>query len=408
MSDRPTIVNDPIYGLIEIPSGVINGLVNHPYFQRLRRIQQLGLTHYVYPGATHSRFHHSIGALYLMRKALHSLKSKGVIITKEEAEATTIAILLHDIGHGPFSHSLEHQLIDVHHEHLSQLLMEQLNEEFDGKLTLALQIFNNQYHKHFLHQLISGQLDMDRMDYLTRDSFFTGVQEGRVGYNRLLKLLHVHEDQLVVEFKGIYSVENFLMSRRVMYWQVYLHKNVICAGEMLGQLMRRARTLLVKGHNLNLPSALHYFLSQHITKEDLKVRKREVLNNFYKLDDTDLSVAIKELASNEDPVLSYLGKGLLERKLLKIELRDHPIKETTRTRAAKAKKQLQLQYPTLQEDDYTYLVFEGKEANHAYKKGSEEILILLKHGVARPISEWQEHCIQSKEVVKHFICYPKF
>lgn len=404
MSNRPTIVNDPIYGLIEIPPGLIRELVDHPYFQRLRRIQQLGLTHYVYPGATHSRFHHSMGALYLMRKALHSLQGKGIAITVEEIEGASIAILLHDIGHGPFSHSLEHQLIDVHHEYLSQLLMEQLNQQFDGRLTLALQIFNNQYHKQFLYQLVSGQFDMDRMDYLTRDSFFTGVQEGKVGYNRLLKLLNVHEDQLVVEFKGIYSVENFLIARRLMYWQVYLHKNVICSGEMLVQLMRRARSLLTKGEELHLPSALHYFLSQHITKEDLVSRKNEVLNNFYKLDDADLLVAIKELAGHKDPVLSYLGTGLLERKLLKIELGDHP---TTHTILAKTKEQLRRKYPSLSEEDYTYLVFEGKEANHAYKRGREEILILLKDGTARPISEWQEHCIQSKEVVKYFVCYPK-
>lgn len=404
MSNGPTIVNDPIYGLIEIPSGLICELVDHPYFQRLRRIQQLGVTHYVYPGATHSRFHHSMGALYLMRKALHSLQSKGIAITAQEIEGASIAILLHDIGHGPFSHSLEHQLIDVHHEHLSQLLMEQLNEQFNGRLTLALQIFNNQYHKQFLHQLVSGQFDMDRMDYLTRDSFFTGVQEGKVGYNRLLKLLNVHEDQLVVEFKGIYSVENFLIARRLMYWQVYLHKNVICSGEMLVQLMRRARNLLAKGEELDLPSALHYFLSQHITKEHLVFRKNEVLNNFYKLDDADLLVAIKELAGHKDPILSYLGMGLLERKLLKIELGDHP---TTHTILTEAKEKLRKKYPNLSEEDYTYLVFEGKEANHAYKRGREEILILLKNGTARPISEWQEHCIQSKEVVKYFVCYPK-
>lgn len=404
MSNRHTIVNDPIYGLIEIPTGIISDLVNHPYVQRLRRIQQLGLTHYVYPGATHSRFHHSMGALYLTRKALHSLRSKGVAITDEEMEAVSIAILLHDLGHGPFSHSLEFHLINVHHEQLSQLLMEQLNKTFNGQLTLALKIFNKQYHKRFLSQLVSGQLDMDRMDYLTRDSFFTGVQEGKVGYNRLLKLLHVHDDQLVVEFKGIYSVENFLISRRLMYWQVYLHKNVICAGEMLVQLMRRARQLLATGVALRLPSTLHYFLSQHITKKELTQRPEEVLDYFYRLDDADVMVAIKELSQHEDAILSYLAKGLLERRLLKIELGDQQADSVV---LAGVLRQLRLDHPDLTEEDLSYLAFQGKEANHAYKKGREEILILLKDGTARPISEWQEHCIQSKEVVKHFICYPK-
>ena len=404
MSSGNTIVNDPIYGLIEIPKGIISDLVNHPYVQRLRRIQQLGLTHYVYPGATHSRFHHSMGALYLTRKALNSLQNKGVNITAEEVEAVSIAILLHDLGHGPFSHSLEYCLIDVPHEHLSQLLMEQLNEQFDGQLTLALKIFNKQYHKQFLSQLVSGQLDMDRMDYLTRDSFFTGVQEGRVGYNRLLKLLNVHEDQLVVEFKGIYSVENFLIARRLMYWQVYLHKNVICAGEMLVQLMHRARRLLSKGVALALPSTLQYFLSQTITQEDLIQRKDEVLHFFYKLDDADLLVAIKDLAQHSDPVLSYLATGLLERRLLKIELGDEPTDEQT---LAQIRQRVLDAYPTLTAEQVSHLVFKGQEANNAYKKGKEEILILLKNGTARPISEWQEHSIQSKEVVKHFVCYPK-
>lgn len=404
MSDSHTIVNDPIYGLIEIPAGIITDLINHPYVQRLRRIQQLGLTHYVYPGATHSRFHHSMGALYLTRKAVYTLREKGVDINDKEAEAVSIAILLHDLGHGPFSHSLEYCLINVHHEEISLLLMEQLNEEFDGKLTLAIQIFKNQYHKTFLYQLISGQLDMDRMDYLTRDSFFTGVQEGKVGYNRLLKLFNVHNDQLVVEFKGIYSVENFLVSRRLMYWQVYLHKNVICAGEMMVQLIRRARQLLAQGEQLLLPSALLFFLKQRITSRDLSLRQAEILDYFYRLDDADLMVAIKELAQHSDVVLSHLGRGLLDRQLLKIELSDQAFDEATLIRTREA---FQTHYPSLTKEEMDYLIFKGKEANHAYKKGKEEILILLKNGTARPISEWQEHCIQSKEVVKHFVCYPK-
>jgi HD superfamily phosphohydrolase len=398
------IVNDPIYGLIEIPNGIIMTLIEHPYFQRLRRIMQLGLTHYVYPGATHNRFHHSLGAVYLVRKAVQTLREKQIEISDEEAEAVTIAILLHDIGHGPFSHSLEHCLIDVVHEELSKKMMYHLNEIFEGQLTMALQIFEGTYHKRFLHQLVSGQLDMDRMDYLTRDSFFTGVQEGKVGYNRLLKLLHVHHDQLVIEFKGIYSVENFLMTRRLMYWQVYLHKNVICAGEMLVQIMRRARQLLQEGGTLTLSPPLHYFLSQELNKQALEENTAEILDYFYKLDDTDVIAAVKGFAYHEDNVLSFLAKGLLERQLLHVDLRDQPIEQDF---IAQTKAKLAKAWPNWRAEELDYLVFEGQEANNAYKKGKEEILILLKNNQARPISEWQEHCIQSKEIVKYFACYPK-
>lgn len=398
------IVNDPIYGLIEIPGGIIMSLIEHPYFQRLRRIMQLGLTHYVYPGATHNRFHHSLGAMYLVQKAVQTLQKKKIDISDEEAEAVTIAILLHDIGHGPFSHSLEHSLIDVVHEELSVKMMYHLNELFDGQLTMALEIFEDRYHKGFLHQLVSGQLDMDRMDYLTRDSFFTGVQEGKVGYNRLLKLLHVHRDELVIEYKGIYSVENFLITRRLMYWQVYLHKNVICAGEMMVQIMRRARHLLQQGTTLELSKPLRYFLGQELGKRDLEERTEEILRYFHQLDDTDVLAAIKGFAYHEDHVLSYLSQALLERRLPHIDLRDEPIQQEF---LAKAKEVLAVTFPSWSAEEINYLVFEGKEANNAYKKGKEEILILLKNNSARPISEWQEHCIQSKEIVKYFACYPK-
>ncbi len=404
MEKEGKIVNDPIYGLIEIPSGLIMALIEHPYFQRLRRIMQLGLTHYVYPGATHNRFHHSLGAMYLVQKAVQTLRKKNIAISEAEAEAVTIAILLHDIGHGPFSHSLEHCLIDVVHEELSVQMMYQLNEEFDGQLTMALQIFEGSYPKQFLHQLVSGQLDMDRMDYLTRDSFFTGVREGKVGYNRLLKLLHVHEDQLVIEFKGIYSVENFLITRRLMYWQVYLHKNVICAGEMLVQLMRRARQLLKEGVDLELSVPLRYFLSQELNKKTLKKRSKEILDYFYQLDDTDIMAAVKGFTRSEDRVLSFLAQGLLERQLLHINLRDEPMAASTMQHIRQT---LAEQLPDWTTEEINYLVFEGREANKAYKKGKEEILILLNTNRARPISEWQEHCIQSKEVVKYFTCYPK-
>lgn len=399
------IVNDPIYGLIEIPQGIISDLIEHPYFQRLRRITQLGLTHYVYPGATHNRFHHSIGAMHLTMQAVHTLKGKGVDITDEEAEAVTIAILLHDLGHGPFSHSLEHTLVDINHEAISILLMEHLNDSFEGQLDLAIQIFKNQYPKKFLYQLVSGQLDMDRMDYLTRDSFFTGVQEGNIGYDRLLQMLNVHEDKLVIEFKGIYSVENFLIARRLMYWQVYLHKNVICAGEMLIQIIRRARDLCQKGVELPISKTLYFFLSQTLTAKDLKKNANEIITCFYKLDDVDILAAIKAFEEHPDFVLSFLSKSLLERKLLKVDLRNKPI-DVTFLNSIRAK--IQAKYPKLSEDELSYLVLEGKEANRAYKIGKEEILILLKDKTAKPISKWQEHSMQRKEVVKYFACYPKF
>lgn len=398
------ILNDPIYGLIEIPIGIVLQLIEHPYFQRLRRINQLGFTHYVYPGATHNRFHHSIGAMYLTMQAVETLRNKGVEITEKEAEGVTIAILLHDLGHGPFSHSLEHQLIDIDHEHISILLMEQLNVEFEGKLDLALQIFKKEYHKKFLCQLVSSQLDMDRMDYLTRDSFFTGVQEGKVGYDRILKTLDVHEDKLVIEFKGIYSVENFLIARRLMYWQVYLHKNVICAGEMLTQIIRRARFLLKQGADFRISSTLHYFLSQELSKKDLKLRNKEIINYFYKLDDSDILSALKEFSDHSDFVLSFLSKSLLERKLLKIDFRDEAISsEQLHEVFLKVKEH----YTFLSDEEISYLVFNGIEANRAYKLGKEEILIKLKNDTAQPISKWQEHSIQPKEVVKYFACYPK-
>ncbi len=398
------IVNDPIYGLIEIPHGIILKLIEHPYFQRLRRINQLGLTHFVYPGATHNRFSHSIGAMHLTIRAIEILRNKGVEISSSEAEAVTIAILLHDLGHGPFSHSLEHRLVDINHESISIMLMESLNNEFEGKLSLAIQIFKNKYHKKFLYQLVSGQLDMDRMDYLTRDSFFTGVQEGKIGYDRILKTLNVDNDRLVIEFKGIYSVEQFLMARRLMYWQVYLHKNVICAGEMLGQIIRRAKFLFSEGKELPVTKTLRYFLCQQLGTSDLENRREEIIDNFYRLDDSDIIIAIKAFSTYDDYILSYLSRNMMERKLLKIVLGNSPSESNYIKNICS---NISKKHEFLTNDEISYLVFEGKEANQAYNIWKEEIHIKLKDGSSNPISKWQEHSIQRKKIVKYFTCYPK-
>ncbi len=398
------ILNDPIYGLIEIPYGIIFDLLEHRYYQRLRRITQLGFTHYVYPGAMHSRFNHAIGALHLMQKAIVALRNKGIEISEEEAEAVSIAILLHDIGHGPFSHCLEFNIMQVHHEDLSVAFMEKLNEAFEGRLSLALQIFKNEYPKKFLHQLVSSQLDMDRMDYLTRDSFFTGVSEGVVGYDRIIKMLSVAGDQLAIEYKGLYSVEKFLIARRLMYWQVYLHKVVICAGELTIKLVQRARALVQAGCSLPISPSLHYFLKQDIAANELKAQRDEILYHFSRLDDIDIIAAIKAFCNAEDFILSFLAKSLITRSLFRIHLSNDPIEEAF---YQKVLKQVKRQYPQVPEKDLHYLVFKGEEANKAYDQSKEEIMIRLSNGQLRPISEWREHNIRPQKVVKYFICYPK-
>ncbi len=403
MSNNCKILNDPIYGLIEIPYGIIYDLLEHRFYQRLRRINQLGFTQYVYPGATHTRFNHTIGALHLMQKAIRTLQSKGVAISAEEAEATCIAILLHDIGHGPFSHCLEYNLVPIEHEELSIAFMEKLNEEFGGKLSLAIQIFENEYPKKFLHQLLSGQLDMDRMDYLTRDSFFTGVLEGVVGYDRIIKMLHVHNGELVIEHKGLYSVESFLVSRRIMYWQVYLHKTVVCAGEMTIRAIARARDLLRKGHQLDISKSLHYFFSNDFSKDSLKTDAEKILYNFSMLDDTDILSALKSFCDEDDFILSFLSKGLISRKLFRVVMQNEPFDHNF---IEKIKQKTLAQFP-INEDELEYLVFGGQESNKAYVTGSKEIMIKLASGEVKPMSEWSEHNIRPQEVVKYFICYPK-
>jgi uncharacterized protein len=399
MRAKTKIFNDPVYGFVSIPKGLLLDLVDHPYFQRLRRIRQLGLTPYVYPGALHTRFHHALGALHLMQEAIESLRAKGYEISDEEAEAVCVAILLHDIGHGPFSHALEHTLINQHHETLSQWFMEDLNKQFDGRLWLAIRIFTNQYHKKFLYQLVSGQLDMDRMDYLNRDSFFTGVSEGVIGYDRIIKMLAVHEGELVVEEKGIYSIEKFLIARRLMYWQVYLHKTSVAAEQMLIHTLKRARTLALNGVALEAPGALRWFLYR---QEDGTTENTVLLKNFARLDDNDITAAIKYWAEEADYTLALLSKGLLDRKLFRLEWHPTPvpaayIQEKNDFVLAKAPAEI----------DPSDFVYAGSYTNQAYDAAKDQIKILFKNGNVLPITECSDVPLYTQAVTKHYICYPK-
>lgn len=397
------IFNDPVYGFTAVPYGILFDLIEHPYFQRLRRIKQVGLTHYVYPGCLHTRFHHALGALHLMREAIEVLRSKNIEITEEEAEATCIAILLHDIGHGPFSHGLENILIQVHHEDISKLFMEELNEQFDGKLSMAIRIFKGEYEKPFLHQLISGQLDMDRLDYLNRDSFFTGVSEGVIGYDRIIKMLDVRNGKLVVEEKGIYSIEKFLIARRLMYWQVYLHKTVLAAEQMLIRVVLRFKELYQQGKQLNLSPALRYFFENNIQTRDFEGNRKKILDEFALLDDVDIAAALKNNLDNEDFILSFLSQSLVNRKLFKIELKNQPFEgdyiEKMRQKLTKEKGDLG--------NDWKHLIFWGKESNSEYSTLKDEIHILFKNGQVLPMSEASDRELHSKIITKYYLCYPK-
>jgi uncharacterized protein len=398
------IFNDPVYGFVTVPYGIIFNLIEHPYFQRLRRIKQVSLTHYVYPGALHTRFHHALGAFHLMTQAIDVLRAKGADISDEESLAVQIAILLHDIGHGPFSHTLETTLINVHHERLSELFMQKLNEEFDGALSLAIQIFEDTYPKKFLHQLVSSQLDMDRMDYLTRDSFFTGVYEGVIGYDRIIKMLAVHEGELVVEEKGIYSIEKFLIARRLMYWQVYLHKTVLAAEQMLIQILRRAKQIVKEGGALYCPPNLEIFIHNDFSETDFLSRRDELLDAFAELDDYDIFAAIKGWMKADDRVLSFLSTGLINRKLFKLEMANRKFEPAYR-QALKQKIEDWWQGPA---SDMAYLLLNGQESNHAYNPQSGEIKILFKNGIAQPMSELLESGLHFKNVTKYYLAYPKF
>jgi len=380
MTNKRKIVNDPVHGFININSELLYDLIQHPYFQRLRRIKQLGLSDYIYPGATHTRFHHALGAMHLMGLTLQALRQKGTEITNEEFESAQIAILLHDIGHGPMSHALEYSLLqNVHHEDLSTLIMERLNIIFNGELSLAIEIFRDLYPRRFFHQLVSSQLDMDRMDYLQRDSFFTGVHEGTIGSDRIIKMLAVVNDSLVVEEKAIYSLENFLTARRLMYWQVYLHKTNVAAEQMLVSTLRRARDILAKGKDLTVSSPLlKTLLSETITiKHFIGEHETDYLQLFTQLDDYDIWASIKTWVSSNDYILARLSQALLDRKLFKVAIMsEKPATDTNR----QAIIQHVLDTLDIKPKYLTYFFIEGTIRNEAYWKKGESINVLMKNG----------------------------
>jgi len=403
-TNKLKIFNDPIYGFITIPNSLIYDLIQHPYFQRLRRISQMGLSYLVYPGAHHTRFHHALGCMHIMQKAVQTLQFKGVAISEEEENALYVAILLHDIGHGPFSHAMEHSIVEeVHHEEISLKFMNALNVEFDGKLDLAIQIFKGEYHRKFMLQLISSQLDMDRMDYLKRDSFYSGVAEGNINSDRLIQMMNVKDDVLVIEEKGIYSVEKFLIARRLMYWQAYLHKTSVVAELTLTKILKRAKELTQKGVNLNCSEPLSFFLNNKITMVSFD---ENVLKTFALLDDYDVLGAIKSWQFHSDFVLSSLCKMIINRDLLKIVMLDEK-PETIKLEDLKNK--LVALYP-ITEKEVAYFVFKGKLKNQAYNKESEPISMLKKDGTIESLVDSSDQLqvkALSKAVTKYFMCFPK-
>lgn len=401
-SNNKHVINDPVFGFITITNDFIYKLIRHPFLQRLNRIKQLGMASFAYPGAQHTRFHHSIGAMYLMHDAIYNLRTKGNEITPDEETAALACILLHDVGHGPFSHVLEHSLItSVSHEVLSLLLMERLNVEFDGKLDTCISIFKNEHPKHFLHQLVSGQLDVDRLDYLRRDCFFTGVTEGNIGSERIIKILDVRNDNLVVEAKGIYSIENFLLSRRLMYWQVYHHKTALAAEGLLKNTLLRAKELVANGAELFAPPALSYFLKQNITSKKLS---DETIDNFIDLDDSDILSAVKVWTKNEDKVLATLSSAFIDRNLFKIEIQDSEFQESD--------KQIHIHnYISklgLSEHEANYFVVSGTITTDIYNQNEEAIDILYNDESIRKISEVSDLLniqLLSQKAEKYYLSY---
>lgn len=404
--NKKKIINDPVYGFISIPSELIFDLIEHPYFQRLRHIKQLGLSDLVYPGAHHTRFHHALGAMHLMGRVLDTLRSKGIEITPQEFEAAQIAILLHDIGHGPLSHSLEETLLkDVHHESLSYLFMRSLNQQFNGALDLAIMFFRDSYTRKFFHQLISSQLDIDRLDYLKRDSFFTGVMEGTIGIDRIVAMLNVHNDQLVIEEKGIYSIESFLHARRLMYWQVYLHKTAVSAERMLINIIRRAQYLVNAGDTLIASEALHTFLNRFYSIEDF-TQQLALLETFGQLDDHDIWGAIKHWKNHPDTILSGLCNRLLQRELFQIRLSTASVEKE---QVEKIRSSIHKSFGILRKDA-TYLFSHGTVSNEAYVAGGKSIYVQMKSGKVIDIaaaSDLPSIKAISKIVKKNYLCWPK-
>jgi uncharacterized protein len=401
--NKKKIINDPVHGFINIPFDFIHDIVEHPWFQRLTRIRQLGLTYLVYPGALHTRFHHTLGAMHLMNSSIEVLRSKGHVITEQEAESACIAILMHDIGHGPFSHALENVLAkNVSHEHLSSLFMDRLNEKFKGRFSGAISIFNNTYPKKFLHQLVSSQLDVDRLDYLARDSFFTGVSEGIISSERIIKMLDISNGNLVIQEKGIYSVEKFVTARRLMYWQVYLHKTVIAAEYMMVNIIKRARQLSLDGEVIWGTPSLLEFLNNEYSRQDF-TSKPELLSRFAELDDFDVFTAIKVWCSHPDKVLSTLCDGIVNRHLYKIEIRKEPFKEEE----IAEKQQEVARLLNIKMEDSGYFVFSDSIQNYAYNQSADEINILYNDGSIEDITSASDNLNISAlahPVTKYFLC----
>lgn len=398
------IVNDPVYGFINIPGELVFDLIEHPYFQRLRRISQMGLSYLVYPGARHTRFHHALGCMHLMQKTVQTLRFKGVTISNKEEEGLYVAILLHDVGHGPFSHAMEHSIVEgISHEEISLFFMQKLNEIFNGKLSLAIDIFQKKYPREFMNQLVSSQLDIDRLDYLKRDSFYTGVAEGNINSERIIAMLNVKNDQLVVEDKGIYSIEKFLVARRLMYWQVYLHKTSIVAEHLLIKILKRAKELTHSGKKLPMSSALEYFIKNRICAE---IFNNESLTIFSKLDDYDIVSAMKEWENSDDFVLSKLSQMILNRDLLRVKIRKTPA-EKEKIEQIKLQTAEKYQIPLEITD---YFVFTGEISNTAYNKEYQNIFILNKNGKILDVTKASDQMnleALSTKVTKYFFCYPK-
>ena len=402
-TNKLKILNDPIYGFITIPNSLIFDIIEHPYFQRLRRVTQMGFSNLVYPGANHTRFHHAIGCMHLMQKAVRVLRFKGIEISDDEANALYIAILLHDIGHGAFSHALEHSIVNgISHEEISLKFMKKLNEEFEGKLSLAIQIFEGKYTRKFFYQLISSQLDIDRLDYLKRDSFYTGVTEGNISSDRLIAMMNVANDELVIEKKGIYSVEKFIIARRLMYWQVYLHKTGLVAENMLVKILRRAKELALQNVELPATKTMQYFLYNQITEENFT---DETLAIFAKLDDYDVLSAIKEWTTHSDIILSQLSKMIMNRNLLKIKIQDSPFSKSE----VKVQETKLLETLEIAPEQVEYFVFKSKVSNQAYNT-KNPIKILFKNYKTKDIASASDQLnllALTKPVEKYYLCYPK-